>query len=92
MSTIYDWAPGSDGMPLTDGIQGSSVCDAAIDTALRLAAARGTQVLLEDDDGWWIVHPKGGVEEATRDMLRSCGMIDDEPPAAVWDEDETCTA
>ena len=43
---------------LTDGLQGCNKCDEAILTAYRMADARGRTVLLMDDDGEWVVHPR----------------------------------
>jgi hypothetical protein len=54
MATIYDT---QDNAVITDGLQGCAVSDEAIDAARRIAAERGTDVLLVDDDGDWIVHP-----------------------------------
>ena len=55
MAAIYTM----DGNTLTAGLQGCTVSDEAIDTARRMAAERGEDVLLSDDDGDWIVHPDG---------------------------------
>lgn len=46
-----------DGQLLTDGLQGCDTCDEAIQTAQRMADARGRDVHLVDDDGEWLVHP-----------------------------------
>lgn len=59
MASIYDYW---DGTLITGGLQGSNVCDEAIDTAKYLADHRDEPVHLEDDDGEWIVHPDGSVE------------------------------
>lgn len=57
-----------DGNELCTGLQGSDVCDEAIQAAERHADTLGADVHLVDDDGEWIVHPKiNGVREpATR--------------------------
>ncbi len=49
---------------ITVGLQGSQVCDEAIQAAKGIAADRGESVRLEDDDGNWDVYPDGTVEEA----------------------------
>ena len=43
-STIYDL----DGNTITDGVQSQLVCDATINTARSIAAARGKSVIVED--------------------------------------------
>lgn len=53
MAAIYTM----DGDELTDGLQGCSVCDEAIEAACRTADRLGADVHLSDDDGDWIVHP-----------------------------------
>ena len=59
MAEIYDYETGDE---LTAGLQGSSVCDEAIQAARWLAADRGEPVELHDDDGEWLVHPDGDCE------------------------------
>lgn len=54
-----------DGDILADGLQGSMVCDEAINAALRIAIDRDEAVVLYDDDGVWIVGPDGLAEEAS---------------------------
>ena len=54
MATIYDH---EDCYTITDGLQGCDVCDEAIQIAERIADERGKDVLLSDDDGYWVVHP-----------------------------------
>lgn len=49
---------------LTEGMQGCTVCDEAIQAAKMIANERDEDVMLEDDDGNWIVHPDGSREEA----------------------------
>lgn len=49
----------TDGETITEGLQGSRVCDAAIQAARRIAASRGAAVVLDDDDGSWLVAPSG---------------------------------
>lgn len=48
---------------ITQGLQGCSVCDTAIHTARRIAAERNEAVILDDDDGEWLVQPDGTVTE-----------------------------
>ncbi len=55
MATIYD----SNGNTLSEGLQGSDVCDEAINLARQLANERGEAVTLEDDDGEWEIEPDG---------------------------------
>ena len=55
MATIYD----QDGFTLTQGLQGSIVCDEAIQTARRIATKRGETVYLHDDGTQWRVEPDG---------------------------------
>jgi len=60
MSTIYD------------STNGETICEgarAALATAARIASDRGEPVILEDDDGTWLVHADGldGLAEAHRD-------------------------
>ena len=56
MSAIYDYETGDE---ITDGLQGSSVCDEAMKLAVQLARDRLEPVVLVDDDGTWIVHTDG---------------------------------
>ena len=61
MAAIYDMASG---WPITEGLQGCYVCDQAIDMAQEIADEREECVLLDDDDGQWVVHPmRDGVRE-----------------------------
>lgn len=59
MATVYDT---DEGMALAEGLQGSSVCDQARRVAREYAADRGEAVVLDDDDGTWVVHPDGTIE------------------------------
>jgi hypothetical protein len=60
MAAVYDM----DGHAITEGLQGCKVCDEAIQAARAIASRRDEAVVLEDDDGHWIVHPNGTVEDA----------------------------
>ena len=59
MAEIYDYETGD---AITVGLQGSRVCDEAIQAARRIAADRNEPVELHDDDGVWLVHPDGDCE------------------------------
>ena len=64
MATIYDY---EDATLLADGLQGASGCDEAPRCAGAYAVDRGDPVVLEDDDGVWLVHPDGQVERLRED-------------------------
>lgn len=70
MAEILDYWTGDS---ITQGLQGSSVCDEAINLAREIAAERGTTVHLIDDDGEWAVRANG-----TREPLTDEDAIDDE--------------
>ncbi|KKM05265.1 hypothetical protein LCGC14_1755870 [marine sediment metagenome] len=55
MAAIYD----NQSITLADGLQGSDICDAAVQAAFRIAYERDEDIVLMDDDGVWIVHPDG---------------------------------
>jgi hypothetical protein len=57
MAAIYDYETA---YTLSDGLQGCNVCDEAIRAAQWTADDRGEDVVLEDDDGVWLVHPADG--------------------------------
>lgn len=52
---------------ISAGLQGCKTCDEAIQAARRIAATRGEAVVLEDDDGVWLVDPNGEREEIESD-------------------------
>ena len=60
MAEIYS----QDGNEITVGLQGSIVCDEAMQAAKVIAMDRGEAVRLEDGGESWDVHPDGTVEEA----------------------------
>lgn len=62
MASIYDL---DSGQAITAGLQGSSVCNEAINVAKNIAKERRRTVLLEDDDGDWLVGPSGRVRKST---------------------------
>ena len=71
MATIYR---ASDASIITDGLQGSNVCDEAIQAAQALAAADDEDVILEDDDGYWLISPDGRGSEVTPSEAKSWGF------------------
>lgn len=60
MANIYNM----DAEYLSEGLQGSAECDEAINAARDWSTSLDADVMLEDDDGNWIVHPDGSREEA----------------------------
>lgn len=60
MANIYNM----NGEYLSEGLQGCRVCDEAFQAAKQIAEERDEDVMLEDDDGNWIVSPDGSAEEA----------------------------
>lgn len=56
MAAIYTYETGD---AITEGLQGCEICDEAIQIAQRIAADRGEPVVLEDDDGEWLVPSDG---------------------------------
>lgn len=60
MAEIYT----QNGDEITVGLQGSRVCDEAIQAAKRIAHDRGESVRLEDDGHCWDVYPDGSVDQA----------------------------
>jgi len=87
MAAIYDM---DNGMQLTDGLQGCTVSDEAIQTAQRIAVDLDEPVLLEDDDGMWEVNPDGTCDPHERtprytcdgSVRGSCGVKHGSPEAA----------
>ncbi len=61
MASIYN----TNGEYITQGLQGSSVCDEALIAAREIAAAHNEDVVLKDDDGYWLVSPDGEVTAVT---------------------------
>ena len=64
MAAIYDYQTAD---TLSDGLQGSKVCDEARRTAQKKAAELGKAVVLEDDDGCWLINTKGDVLPLSKD-------------------------
>jgi len=62
MADIYTM----DAEEITIGLQGSAVCDEAVQAAKRIAKDRGETVRLEDDGALWDVNPDGSVEQGER--------------------------
>lgn len=71
MASIYST---TDGHTITEGLQGCNICSEALGAAYRIAEARNETVHLEDDDGEWLVGPRGGVRKLTPALLRQYGL------------------
>ncbi len=54
---------------ITEGLQSCTVCDDAINLALKLAAKRNESVFLVDEDGNWQVHPNGHIDQQDTDWM-----------------------
>jgi hypothetical protein len=67
MAAIYEY---ENGQELTSCLQGSSVCDEAIICAQEFADEQGAPVVLEDDDGVWLIYPvdEDGDREAADEL------------------------
>lgn len=61
MASILNYQTGE---YITQGLGGCNTCDQAIQTARKMAKDRQEPVVLDDDDGQWIVQPDGTVEES----------------------------
>lgn len=61
MASIFNYQTGEH---ITQGLRGSKTCDEAIQMARRMASDRQEPVVLDDDDGQWVVHPDGSCEES----------------------------
>ncbi|RJQ46858.1 MAG: hypothetical protein C4534_02090 [Gaiellales bacterium] len=72
MAAVYDHMTGDQ---ITVGLQGSSVCDEAITIARELARDREAPVLLDDDDGEWVVEPSGTCRPLTRQERLDNGSL-----------------
>jgi len=59
MAAIYNVQTGD---TIASGLNGSKLCDQAVQIAWRIAVERGETVVLEDDDGDWLIHPNGHAE------------------------------
>lgn len=93
MANIYDPI---DGTALAEGMQGSNACDEAWQAACAMAAERGSDVELEDDDGEWLVHPNGTRTQKVRcehcgeDITESAARLREQygdEPAPYCDDD-----
>jgi hypothetical protein len=71
MASLYDL---NSGHTITEGLQGCNVCDEALNIAKRTAAETRRSVLLEDDDGEWIVGPSGRIRKMTPALQRRYGF------------------
>jgi hypothetical protein len=84
MAAIYDYETAA---LITEGLQGSDVCDEAAWAAKRIAKDLGKAVILEDDDGLWIAGPRGGVRNMTQREKRDGGWIESENEE-IWTPEE----
>lgn len=73
MASIYDINTGHE---ITTGLQGSKVCDQAIICAKQIAVRKRETVILDDDDGEWLVGPRGGIRRFTKALKRRYGFND----------------
>ena len=60
MAAIYHYQTGD---VITEGLPGSEICDEAWRCALEMARERNEPVVLDDDDGCWVIHPDGARED-----------------------------
>lgn len=79
MATIYDY---TNGEVITEGLQGSSACDEALQAARWIARDRHKTVVLEDDGELLIVGPRGGVRRMSGAEARDGGWAEQAEPAA----------
>jgi len=71
MATIYDL---NNGYVVADGLQGSDVCDEAARVAIDAARDLKRTVVLEDDDGDWLIGPRGSTKRFTAALKRRYGF------------------
>ena len=71
MAALYD--PDT-AHPIAQGLQGSARSNDAINAALRAAKERNRTVWLEDDDGDWLIGPRGGVRRFTAALKAKHGF------------------
>ena len=67
MASIYN----KNGEYLTQGLQGSKVCDEAIKVAKRMAKNRNEEVYLEDDGWIYAILPDGSFGEVPDWMVET---------------------
>ena len=82
MASLYD---NSNGYLITDCLQGSDTCDEALDIAKQEAERRNEDILLDDDDGYWLIKPDGGVWTVGPEQAKAWGY--DPHPAWKIEED-----
>ena len=70
MASIYN----NSGETITLGLNGCNVSDETLQIARRQAAEREEAVILNDDDGEWVVNPDGSTQEFTAAMKREWGF------------------
>jgi len=70
MAAIYRLTGGT----ITQGLTGSSRCDQAVNMAREMARERRETVILSDDDGEWLVGPRGGIRRFTDRLKKHYGF------------------
>ena len=71
MASLFDLLSGH---TITEGLQGSDICNDALRTARAIAKETKRSVLLDDDDCEWIVGPRGGIRKMTPALQRRYGF------------------
>jgi hypothetical protein len=71
MAALYDL---NSGHTITEGVQGSSVCNDALNMAKAIAKERRRTVILDDDDGEWLIGPSGRIRRFTPALKRRYGF------------------
>lgn len=71
MATIYTYKSTD---PIAEGLQGAFCCDEAIRAARTIAKESGAPVVLDDEDGVWLVQPNGDATECDREAWESDGI------------------
>jgi len=75
MATIYD---AETAYTLSDGLQGSDVCDEAVLMAKQIAREDNRDVILEDENKLWFISAgTGKIREIDSDEARSLGFRED---------------
>jgi len=59
---------------ISEGLQGCRVSDEALQSARAIAASRGEDVVLDDDDGYWMVDERGNVRSIGSSEATSLGL------------------
>ncbi len=71
MATLFDLLSGD---TITEGVPGCNTCDEGIRMALRIAQDGRRTVILDDDDGEWLIGPRGRVRRFTAALQRRYGF------------------